>query len=112
MEELLQQTGYELKAPKPGQTIKGLVTDVSKRMVLIDIGAKTEGMVVDREYEAARDYVKDLHIGDEVTAYVVSPENERGQILLSLKRALVDRRWEQYAQFMETGEAVEVQGLK
>lgn len=112
MEELLESTGYQLKAPKPGQTIKGIVTDVSKRMVLIDIGAKTEGMVVDREFEAAKDYARDLHIGDEVTAYVVSPENERGQILLSLKRALVDRRWEQYAEYMETGEAVEVSGLE
>lgn len=112
MEELLLSTGYQLKAPKPGETIKGIVTDVSKRMVLIDIGAKTEGMVVDREMEAAHDYVKELNIGDEVTAFVVSPENDRGQILLSLKRALVDKRWEQFAEYMETGEAVSVTGLE
>src|SRR4030067_941664 len=112
MEELLASTGYELKAPKPGETVKGVVTDVSKRMVLIDMGAKTEGMVVDREYEAARDYAKELAVGDEVTAYVVSPENDRGQILLSLKRALVDKRWAQFAEYMETGEAVEVSGLE
>jgi ribosomal protein S1 len=112
MEELLASTGYELKAPKPGDVLKGIVTDVSKRMVLVDIGAKTEGMVVDKEFAAAKDFIVDLTIGDEVSAYVLSPENERGQILLSLKRALIDRRWEMYAEYMETGDVVEVEGLE
>jgi len=112
MEELLEVTGYELKAPQPGEVLKGLVTDISKKMVLIDIGAKTEGMVVDREYDAAKDLIEGLSQGDEVSAYVLSPENERGQILLSLKRALIDRRWEQFAEFLETGEVVKVKGLE
>lgn len=112
MEELIAVTGYTIKAPQPGQVLKGMVTDVSKKMVLVDIGAKTEGMVVDREYDAAKDLIKDLTVGDEVSVYVLSPENERGQILLSLKRALIDRRWEQYAQYMETGEVVEVKGVE
>jgi small subunit ribosomal protein S1 len=112
MEELLKQTGYVLRAPQPGQVLKGMVTDASKKMVLVDIGAKTEGMVVDKEYEAARDFIKDLKIGDEVSVYVLSPENERGQILLSLKRALVDRKWEQFAEYLSTGEVVEVKGLE
>jgi ribosomal protein S1 len=112
MEELIEATGYEIRAPRPGQVVTGMITDVSKKMVLLDIGAKTEGMVVDREYEAARDYIKELAVGDEVSAYVLSPENERGQILLSLKRALIDRKWELFAQYLETGETVEVSGLE
>ncbi len=112
MEELLSMTGYTLSVPKPGSVVKGIVTDVTKKMILVDIGAKTEGMVVDREFEAASDYVTDLHPGDEVSVFVVSPENERGQILLSLKRALVDRKWEKFIEFMSTGESVEVKGLE
>jgi small subunit ribosomal protein S1 len=112
MEELLEVTGYTLSVPKPGTVLQGMVTDVTKKMVLVDIGAKTEGMVVDREYEAARDYITDLNPGDEVSVYVISPENERGQILLSLKRALVDRKWEQFTQYLTTGEAVSVKGLE
>lgn len=112
MEELLAATGYTLSVPKPGTVLKGLVTDVTKKMVLVDIGAKTEGMVVDREFEAAKDFITDLKQGDEVSVYVISPENERGQILLSLKRALVDRKWEQFTEYMSTGEAVNVKGLE
>lgn len=112
MEELLTATGYTLSVPKPGAVLSGMVTEVTKKMILVDIGAKTEGMVVDREFEAAKDYIVDLKQGDEVSVFVVSPENERGQILLSLKRALVDRKWEQFAEYMQTSEAVEVRGLE
>lgn len=112
MEELLDKTGYTLSVPKPGAVLSGIATEITKKMVLVDIGAKTEGMVVDREFEAAKDYIADLKQGDEVSVYVVSPENERGQILLSLKRALVDRKWEQFAEYMQTSQVVEVRGLE
>lgn len=112
MEELLEVTGYELKAPKPGQVLEGIVTDITRRMVLIDIGAKTEGMVVDKEFQAAKEFIGDLAVGEEVSAYVLSPENERGQILLSLSRALIDRKWKQFSEYLETGEVVEVRGLE
>jgi small subunit ribosomal protein S1 len=112
MEELLTATGYTLSVPKPGAVLTGMVTEVTKKMILVDIGAKTEGMVLDREFEAAREYISDLKQGDEVSVYVVSPENERGQILLSLKRALVDRKWEQFAEYLQTSEAVDVKGLE
>lgn len=112
MEELLAMTGYQLKAPKRGDVVGGVITDVNKHMVLVDIGAKTEGMVVDQEYEATMDLISDLHVGDKVSVYVISPENDRGQILLSLKRAATDRKWEQFTEFMETGKVVAVKGLE
>jgi ribosomal protein S1 len=112
MEELLNMTGYKLKAPRKGDVVDGVVTEVNKRMVLVDIGAKTEGMVVDQEYEATADLIQNLAVGDNVSVFVVSPENDRGQILLSLKRAAVDRKWEQFSEFLETGKVVSVRGLE
>ena len=35
-------------------------------MSLIDIGAKTEGVVVDKEYEVAKEMLGEPHVGDEV----------------------------------------------
>ncbi len=112
MEELLAATGYTLKAPKRGDVVEGLITEINKRMVLIDIGAKTEGMVVDKEYDATKDLIEGLTVGDEVSVYVISPENDRGQILLSLKRAAVDRKWEQMAEYLGTGKVADVEGLE
>jgi len=112
MEELLAQTGYKLKGLKKGQKVKGVVTDVTKKMILIDIGAKTEGVVIEKEYELAREMMEELQVGDEVEAYVGSPENERGQILLSLRQTVMDKRWELFEQLLKTEEAIEVRGLE
>jgi small subunit ribosomal protein S1 len=112
MEELLAQTGYELRGVKRGELIEGTVTDVSKKMVLVDIGGKTEGLVVDKEYEAAKDFISELSIGDSITVYVLTPENERGQILLSLKKAATDRTWEKFEEAHKTGEVMTVHGLE
>ena len=112
MEELLEQTGYALKGLKKGQKVEGIVTDITKKMLLIDIGAKTEGVVIEKEYEFAREMLEDLQVGDEVEAYVGSPENERGQILLSLRQTVMDKRWELFEQLLKTEEAIEVRGLE
>jgi len=112
MEELLKKTGYTLKGLKKGQLVKGVITDITKKMILIDIGAKTEGVVVDKEYEAAREMLSDMQIGDEVQAYVGSPENERGQILLSLRQAIIDKRWELFDNYLRSGEPIEVKWVE
>jgi ribosomal protein S1 len=111
MEELLKQTGYELKGVKRGQLVEGTVTDISRRMALVDIGAKTEGLVVDKEYEAAKEFIDTLSVGDTITVYILTPENERGQILLSLKKAATDRTWEKYEEALKTGEIASVKGI-
>jgi len=112
MEELLQQTGYTLKGLRKGQKVKGVVTDVTKKMILIDIGAKTEGVVIEKEYELALEMMENLQVGDELEAYVGSPENERGQILLSLRQTVMNKRWELFEQLLKTSEALEVIGLE
>ena len=112
MEELLKTTGYELKGLKKGQTVEGLVTDITKKMILIDIGAKTEGVVVDKEYEVAREMMQNLTVGDTVEAIVGSPENDRGQILLSLRQTVMNKRWEFFDELLKTGKAIQVKGLE
>jgi len=112
MDELLAMTGTTIHAPKRGSVAEGIVTDINRKMVTVDIGGKTEGIVVDKEYDAAEDYVSQLHVGDKISVYIVSAENERGQILLSLKKASMDQKWDIFKKHMETGDVVEVRGLE
>lgn len=111
MEELLAKT-ESLKTLKQGGVVEGVVTEVSKKMVLLDIGAKTEGMVVDREYEGAYEIIRDMRVGDKVKAIVISQENDRGQILLSLRRAASDKSWDHYNELMESDSVLIVRGLE
>lgn len=112
MEELIKQTGYQLHGLKKGNHLEGTVTNISKHTVLVDIGAKTEGMVLGKPFENAQDFIKDLKIGDKVNVTVLSPENDKGQILLSLRQAASDFKWNLFDQYLKTEEAVEIRGLE
>ena len=112
MEELLASSGYTITVPHKGETITGLVTVIGRKMVLIDIGAKTEGVVTDKEFEHAREFIKTLSVGDEVDVYVINEETDKGQILLSLKRAMMSKLWEMLEDYLKNDKEVLVKGVE
>ncbi|MDQ3008448.1 MAG: S1 RNA-binding domain-containing protein [bacterium] len=112
MEELLSGANYTIVVPKKGATITGLVTEKQKKNLLIDIGAKTEGVVADKEFEAAAEYIEQLTVGDKIEAIVLSSENDRGQVMLSLKQAAQDAKWEYFADAMKKDEVLEAKGIE
>ena len=110
MEELLAQPKNVLKTFKRGDTVMGKVTEMTGRAVYIYVGGKAEAIVADREFEAARDYIKTLKVGDEITAFVTSQENDAGQIIVSLKRAAANSRWKTFEDAHEQGKTITVRG--
>lgn len=112
MEELLSQTGYTLKGLKRGDIVKGTVLEKSSRGIRMDIGSKTEGMVIGKELEMAWETVSKLKVGDIVTAFVTQVENDEGQILLSLRRAGLDKKWKELEEVKKTNAPVEAMGLE
>lgn len=108
MEELLSMTGYSLKGVKKGDVVDGVVTRVNPKEITIDIGSKTEGVVIDRELENYREMLMALKPGDTVVCQVIVAENDRGQSVLSLRRSIFEKRWVDLAEFQKKGEAVEV----
>ena len=112
MEALLKATGYELRGLKKSSVVEGIITEISKNALFIDIGAKVEGMVLSREMAKIQDFIKTLSVGDKVTAIVGQPENERGQILLSLQKAAADYQWNLFQKYQEASEIIKVRGLE
>jgi ribosomal protein S1 len=93
MEDLLAKYGGGKSSFTQGQTVKGVVLEKLPRKVIIDIGAKSEGVVAEGAYELAEDYIKDLQVGDKVEAQVLVPESYEGSIILSLKLSAQRRAW-------------------
>ena len=48
MEELLSHAGYQVKGMKKGDTVTGTITRIGAREIALNIGGKTEGVVMDR----------------------------------------------------------------
>ena len=108
MEELLAKTGYALKGFKKGDTVEGTINKVTTREILVDIGGKAEGVVMDRELEFYKDMLMSLKLGDKVNAQIIVAENDRGQSVLSLRKFITDKRWDTLSQAQKAGTAVEV----
>lgn len=112
MEELLQSTGYKIPALRRGQEVTGRVISKDRSEILIDIGAKSEGIVFGREFDAVRDLAAKLSAGDTVEATVVYPENDAGQVVLSLRKHSGDKLWKELEEKIESAEAITVTALE
>jgi len=113
MDELLAQQGEDsLKIYTKGDKVEGVVTLVTKKVILVDIGAKTEGVIPERELKAARDFVAGLRVGDRLSAYVVKGEDDKGQMVLSIKRAIIEHKWDKVKEYFETGQSFQVTGTE
>lgn len=102
MDELLQSS--ELAGLSAGEVVEGVVTAVRKNEVWIDLGARGVGVVMRREIG----HGQKLEVGQAVTVSVIDPELEEGHALLSLKRAVKDRGWDELQRIHEANEIIEV----
>lgn len=108
MEELLSQTGYQIKGVKRGDIVEGTILSVSPRQLLLDIGGKGEGVVHEKEMPYITDLVRQLKPGDKIIVQVVNSENDRGQVVVSLRKTALSKRWELLTQKMSAKADVEV----
>lgn len=112
MEELLAQVGYGQKGFKKGDLVTGSVSSISGKEVLIDFGGKTEGIVGEKEWDQVKDFVAKLKPGDKIDAVVISSENDRGQMVVSIRQAGAKFRWQRASELLKSGEAVNVRGVE
>ena len=103
MEDLLKQEGVAVVGLKKGQEIKGKITAIKNKGIFIDIGGKTDAVVMGKEFEFVKDYVADLKVNDEIEVQVRSPENDKGQILVSIRGAASGYGWNYFKEKERTG---------
>ncbi|NBO80846.1 MAG: 30S ribosomal protein S1, partial [Actinobacteria bacterium] len=80
---------------KEGQLVKGTVARITREEVLLEIGWKTEGVILNRELTIRQDVDPNtvVKLGETVEALVLTLEDKEGRLLLSKKRAQYERAW-------------------
>jgi len=94
-EEILAAVDETMKYFDDGDIVEGTVVKVDRDEVLLDIGYKTEGVILARELSIKHDVDPDeiVSVGDEIEALVLQKEDKEGRLLLSKKRAQYERAW-------------------
>ncbi len=110
MQDLLEAHGHEYRTLKRGDIIEGVVVRIDKDEVLVDIGSKSEGVIPAHEMRDAHgNPTETLHVGDEILAYVLQPENQEGHVVLSVNRAQAEKGWRVAQIKFERGEIIEAE---
>ena len=108
MADLLASEGYKSSALRRNQEVEGKVVAILPNEILVDIGAKSEGVIASRDIDVARDIAENLAVGDSIQATVVYPENDAGQVVLSLRKFTGERRWQELDLVKSQKSAIEV----
>lgn len=112
MEELLALSKFSPKGLKRGDLISGTIASIAGKEVRIDFGGKMEGIVGEKEWEVVKEFVSKLKPGDPINAVVISSENDRGQMIVSIRQAGSKYRWQKALELLKSGEAVNVKGVE
>jgi small subunit ribosomal protein S1 len=106
----LMEDALSLRRLKRGDIVDGMIVSVTPTEVLVDVGAKSEGVIPSKELERlGREGLESLQIGESVPVYVVKAEDREGNLVLSLRRAEEESDWRQAQTLYESSEGFETQ---
>ncbi len=108
MAELLASHKTSFVNVSKGQVLSGTITKLTSSEILIDIGAKTEAVVLEKDKRILKSLLTSLKVGDTVTVSVLNPESDYGNPVVSLRRFNDERIWERLENLQKNKEQVDV----
>lgn len=104
----LQESWAELEEATPtevvkGEIIPGMVVAIQDQYVVVDVGAKFEGVVPRNEFADEEELPAEA---EEIEVAVVYVDDDKGLITLSKKRADYERAWQKLYEAQQNGDVL------
>jgi len=108
MDAFLEEEAYGMDSPRRGETRNGTIARISGNDILVDIGAKSEGVIPASEVEQMTEEQRaELVVGRELSVYVVRTGDRDFGIVLSAARAMEETDWGRAEKLQEEQEVYE-----
>jgi len=91
-----------------GESVKGKITKLTPKEILVDVGAKTEAVVLEKDRNILHTLLSVFKQGESVEVNVLTPESDMGQPIVSLRRYLGNIAWKKLEELFESKESIEV----
>jgi small subunit ribosomal protein S1 len=101
------ETHDEIKLPKVGDLIEGVIVSLGKNEVVLDYKGIAAGLIRGKEIHDESGVSSDFKEGDTAKATVLEMDNEKGFMELSFRYAGHQQAWENLEKLMEDEEIVE-----
>lgn len=95
MADLMAKNNSKIKSFKLGDVIEGTVVEILPKSLILNIGGKSEGVVAEKAFEEARDFIKTLKVGDKVKGEVIVSETRMGNTIVSLRHSAKESKWQE-----------------
>ncbi|MBU2265769.1 MAG: S1 RNA-binding domain-containing protein, partial [Candidatus Omnitrophica bacterium] len=100
--ELMNAYFDSIKEIAEGEIIKGKIVSINPSEVVVDVGYKSEGIILRDEFKGT-----DPKENDEVEVYVENVEDEEGKIILSYRKARETKGWHTLSNSYNEGDIVD-----
>ncbi|HTM46155.1 MAG TPA: 30S ribosomal protein S1 [Polyangiaceae bacterium] len=101
-----EATSTDASTGGEGQIVSGLVIQVTRDAVVVDIGGKSEGVISKSEFTDSEGKFS-VNVGDRVDVFIESRENDDGLITLSKEKADKMKVWDEISAACERDEIIE-----
>ncbi|MDY0096731.1 MAG: S1 RNA-binding domain-containing protein [Candidatus Dojkabacteria bacterium] len=107
LDTFLSDDSHKIKQLSKGEIVEGEIVSINNGVIVVDIGFKSEGIIAGKELKSdILDWTK-LSVGDKILVYVVKPEDEKGQLVLSIRRTQQASAWLALENAKKSNEVVE-----
>jgi len=97
-QELLAMIDENFQVYRENSIVRGQIIEIRNQVVVVDIGAKSEGIIPISEFED-----EEFEVGDEVEVLLERLENDEGMVVLSKEKAAHKQNWDKIVKVYEDG---------
>jgi small subunit ribosomal protein S1 len=85
---------WDYQRPRRGEVRTGIILSIGEQEIIVDVGAKRDGIVPYADMQRmGEEALAELRVGSEVPVYVLRPEDQEGNLLISLFMARQQQAW-------------------
>ena len=101
MAELMASQNTSFVTLHKGDILEGKITKLTSGEILVDINAKAEAVVLEKDKKILRNILDSFKVGDTVSIQILNSESDLGHPVVSLRRFLNNRLWSKITQLQK-----------
>ncbi|MGD9317055.1 MAG: S1 RNA-binding domain-containing protein, partial [Anaerolineae bacterium] len=103
---------WDYQRPKRGEVRDGIILAIQEQEIIVDVGAKRDGIVPYADLQRmGPESLAELSVGDEVPVFIMRPEDQDGNLLVSLFLARQAQSWTKAQGMFDSGEILEREAI-
>lgn len=97
-QDLMSLIDQKFHTHRENSIVRGTIIEIRPQVAVVDIGAKSEGIIPTSEFED-----EEFAVGDEIEVLLEKLENDEGMVVLSKEKAAHKQNWDKIVKVYEDG---------